>query len=225
MANIFYVYLHKRATDGSIFYVGKGSGNRSTDFTHRSLHWKYVANKYGVVVDIALDNLSEDEAFAEEVRLIALHGRKDKKSGTLVNKSDGGEGPSGMRLSDDARRIISQRQLGDSNIAKRPEVRKKLSAAMAAHGNPMSDPIVRAKSAASRVGIKISSETRLKLSKSHLGKVFSKSTCEKISAIRTGKDRGAEFRETMRKAMLKRWADPVKRNELLLAQRKAAKDG
>lgn len=88
----FYVYLHRRATDGSVFYVGKGKGGRAW-MPHRShnAHWVNVAKKNGVIVDIAEDDLLEPEAFSLEVKTI-----KEIGVDRLTNVSHGGEGISGM---------------------------------------------------------------------------------------------------------------------------------
>lgn len=45
------------------------------------------------------DHASEEAAFIEERRLIALHGRRDQGTGTLFNLTDGGEGHVGFKQS------------------------------------------------------------------------------------------------------------------------------
>ena len=40
MKNDFYVYIHKRQSDGIVFYVGKGRGKRAYYFHERNDHWK-----------------------------------------------------------------------------------------------------------------------------------------------------------------------------------------
>lgn len=97
--NKFYVYAHYRASgykEDEIFYVGKGSGNRSKGSSGRNSYWKHIVNKYGYYVEILYDNLSEEMAFQLEVLTIARYGRKDLGLGPLVNTSDGGEGFSGV---------------------------------------------------------------------------------------------------------------------------------
>ena len=84
----FYVYLHKRATDGSVFYVGKGTGRRSTEFNKsRSAHWKNIASKNGVVVELYATGLQEWYALELEIQIIAYYGRDN-----LCNMTDGGDG-------------------------------------------------------------------------------------------------------------------------------------
>ena len=42
-----------------------------------------------------LQNVTEDEAFAEEIKLIAMIGRRDLRRGSLCNETDGGDGAVG----------------------------------------------------------------------------------------------------------------------------------
>jgi hypothetical protein len=44
-ASEFYVYLHRRATTGEIFYVGKGSNKRAWTAQGRNRHWQNIAAK------------------------------------------------------------------------------------------------------------------------------------------------------------------------------------
>ena len=104
MENIFYVYLHRKKTDGTVFYVGKGHGNRAGAQTQRNFHWKNVVKKHGFTVEYAQQDMTEDAAFTLEIELIAKYGRADKKLGTLVNWTDGGEGASGVVVSAETRR-------------------------------------------------------------------------------------------------------------------------
>lgn len=111
----FYVYTHARP-DGSVFYVGKGRGRRAWDFspTRRTAHHRNIVEKYGLLairVEV-YPAASEDDAFAEERRLIA----ELKASGiALINLTDGGEGVSG-RLMTDASRAALERGRGRSRV-------------------------------------------------------------------------------------------------------------
>lgn len=87
----FYVYVHRKATTGEIFYVGKGCGDRAWS-KQRNRLWSRTAKKHGCSVEIVQDGLQEWAAFEFECELIALHGRRDLKLGPLTNLSDGGEG-------------------------------------------------------------------------------------------------------------------------------------
>lgn len=81
----FYVYAHRRKTDGSIFYVGKGQGNRCNVSFGRNPWWHHIAEKHGWEVEILAGNLTNKEAMAREKLEIAS--RKG-----LVNLTTGGEG-------------------------------------------------------------------------------------------------------------------------------------
>lgn len=87
----FYVYLHRRKTDNSVFYIGKGKCARAwRGINHRSDHWVNIAKKNGVIVEIYISNISEVCAFTLEKVLISIYG-----VGNLCNISLGGDGVSG----------------------------------------------------------------------------------------------------------------------------------
>ena len=86
----FYVYVHRKATDGSVFYVGKGKGRMIYD-KKRNQHWKHIVNKHGFTADIVMRFESERCAFSFECALIKFYGRFN-----LCNLTDGGYGVSGM---------------------------------------------------------------------------------------------------------------------------------
>lgn len=85
----FYVYLFLR-TDGTPYYVGKGTGNRQ---------WRRRRGGANLPADPArniriLDGMSEEDAHAWEKLLIARWGCKHNGTGILRNLTDGGEGAS-----------------------------------------------------------------------------------------------------------------------------------
>lgn len=87
--NKYYVYLHKRKSDGTIFYVGKGCGVRAKVKTGRSKHWLNTVKKHGYIIDFAFTNLTSDEAKRIEKELI----KNLRQSGaSIVNISSGGDG-------------------------------------------------------------------------------------------------------------------------------------
>ena len=85
MSNCFYTYAYFRE-DKTPYYIGKGKGNRAWSTNH-----KPVEKPRHDRIMLLKTNLSEEEAFRHEKYMIAIFGRKDKGTGILRNKSDGGE--------------------------------------------------------------------------------------------------------------------------------------
>lgn len=109
----FYVYIHRKATTGEVFYVGKGQKNRAwVVHVARSKRWLNTARKHGVVVEIFISGLQEWAAHEIEIEQIALHGRRDLGYGTLCNMTDGGEGCTGLVVSEEARTKSSAAKKG-----------------------------------------------------------------------------------------------------------------
>jgi len=83
----FYVYAHRKASDGNIFYIGKGLKSRSRAKCSRSSRWHMTVAKHGLVVDEILGPVHEQCAFSFEKILIHSIGIK-----SLCNISTGGDG-------------------------------------------------------------------------------------------------------------------------------------
>lgn len=112
----FYVYVHRRATDGSIFYVGKGSGRRRWRTRDgRNQYWKRVERKHGFVPEIILSGLTEECAWCAERILISSLPR-------LTNLAIGGGGPAGYKMTPEQlearRRPQSPSHAAKSRVAK-----------------------------------------------------------------------------------------------------------
>lgn len=91
---IYYVYLHRRATDNEVFYVGKGKNNRATSKVNRNSWWQSVVEKHGYIVEYVESNLSESDAFELEAETIKFY----KSNGhTLTNLTEGGGGVAGYK--------------------------------------------------------------------------------------------------------------------------------
>ena len=69
--NRYYVYLHKLASTGEVFYVGKGQRSRLTNTDRRNTTWNAIVSEKEWFAEKYMDNLSSDEAAALEVKLIA----------------------------------------------------------------------------------------------------------------------------------------------------------
>lgn len=101
----FYVYLHKKKTNGEVFYVGKGRGFRVGTTRNRNKWWKATATKHGFFHVFVAKNLTNTMACELEVRTI----KSLRAAGfTLCNITDGGEaGMVGVPLSEETKRKLS----------------------------------------------------------------------------------------------------------------------
>jgi len=121
--NEFYVYLLCYPITELPFYVGKGKGNRAWK------HSKFVKSngcnsfKYNVIrkineqglepiIKIIDSNLSEQIAFELEMFMIDMLGRRNNNTGMLTNMTDGGEGVSGYKHSEESKQRISEANKG-----------------------------------------------------------------------------------------------------------------
>lgn len=166
-SDIYYVYLHRKQTTGEIFYVGKGKDDRAYKLIGRNRWWKNIVKKHGYTVEFVCKGIPEEQAVLEEKRLIAEYGRLDLGTGCLCNLTDGGEGSSGARVSEESRRKRSASLKGKNRWARSEATKQKLRKA--------------------NLGKKLSEETRRKISEAHMGKKFSEETLRKRSIARKGK--------------------------------------
>jgi hypothetical protein len=87
------VYAHRRNDTKDIFYIGIGRDiMRINKKNNRNKYWHNVVKKVGYSKEIIHKNISWDDACEFEKFYIILYGRKDKKNGSLVNLTYGGEG-------------------------------------------------------------------------------------------------------------------------------------
>lgn len=164
----FYTYIHRRADDGEVFYVGKGRLKRAYSDYRRTLRWVRTVAKHGLIVELVAFFWGEPDAFAHERALISEY----RATGApLCNLSDGGEGPSGYKQTDEQRRRNSERGKGRKQSAE-----------------------TIAKRVAKLIGVKRSPETIAKISAGHIGMKYSSEFGAKISAANKGRVRSLEFR-------------------------------
>lgn len=160
----FYVYLHRRATDGRVFYVGKGKSKRYASLKSRTAFWKNIVAKHGYTVEFVQRDIQEWYAFELEKELIAYYGREN-----LCNLTDGGEGVSGVKWSEESRKKQSLNHSGEKNFWFGKTQHPNLAAACRIReirfdstGTVMSD-IQKKKISKSLMGHKVSQETRDKI--------------------------------------------------------------
>ena len=123
------LYRHIRTDKSTPFYIGIGeTENRAYDKKCRTKIWKNIANK-GYETEILFDDLTWEQACEKEKEFIALYGRRDLGTGTLVNLTDGGEGTLGYRHTEEAKEKNRLASLGENNAwynKKRPDHTKRM---------------------------------------------------------------------------------------------------
>jgi len=173
--NIHYVYCHMRKDTGSVFYIGKGSGNRYKSKSKRNSYWKNIVQKTnGFDCQIVASSLSEEEAYNfERVLIQSVQSQTDIKLSNLIGGGRGGS----FNPSDETREKQRQAKIGKSLSL---EVRKKLSEIR--------------KSQPKRAPFKqnLSDEQRKKVSERAKNRVWTDETCRKISISRIGKKHSEE---------------------------------
>jgi hypothetical protein len=104
---IYYVYAYIRKSNNTPYYIGKGKDKRAY-----AKHSGIGVPKDKSKIVFLETNLSEIGALALERRYIRWYGRKDIGTGILLNKTDGGEGNSGLLVSPETRTKISEANRG-----------------------------------------------------------------------------------------------------------------
>lgn len=191
MNNLFYVYVHRRSTDGTIFYVGKGKGRRSHSRAGRNQYWKNIAAKHGFDVEIISVGHTEGEAFTIEKKMIADLRAAGSR---LSNITDGGEGASGNKHTDEFKTSQSRRHKGNKHCLGRvqTEDEKAVRASWFSKLSPAEQDEHRRKSGASLKGVKKSPETIARMSAAQKGRIISDETRAKMRAAKLGKKRSPE---------------------------------
>ena len=115
---MFYTYLWLRE-DGTPYYVGKGTGRRGFDSDGHKV--KRPKSRSEIIIQ---EWTSEEEAFLAEIFLIYYYGRKDLGTGCLRNLTNGGEGASGHKASDET---LTKLRLRKNNWRGRKHTRESIS--------------------------------------------------------------------------------------------------
>lgn len=166
------------------FYVGKGKGNRLIQHLYnfdkesnleKKNKIKSIIKKTGTnpIILKIFENLTNDHANLYEIELIELIGRKDKKTGSLLNKTDGGDGG-------DTSKYRKYKNLSEETKKRISEKKKNTKL------NPHSEDTKR-KISDSNKGRKFSKEHKLKLSIARKKRIIKKETREKASTTSKGK--------------------------------------
>ena len=102
------LYFHINKSNSIVFYVGIGNKKRPYSKRSRSQFLKNIVSKYDYLIEVIHSDLSLDEACELEKHYIKIFGRLDIGSGSLVNLTDGGEGSTGYKHSDETKAKIKE---------------------------------------------------------------------------------------------------------------------
>lgn len=166
-----------------MFYVGKGSGDRSKTKSGRNRYWHRIVEKAkGFTSRYVISNCNEELAFLVEIERI----NQLKKLGFyLSNATDGGEGASGYKPTVEQRAKMSLAQKGSKKGPMKQETKIKLSIA--------------------KSGKKYGSrpqEWKENISKGLTGRKRTKEECENISKGKKGSFVSEDHREKIRNSMI-----------------------
>jgi hypothetical protein len=175
--NRFYTYAYLRE-DRTPYYIGKGKEDRIYKRTKTDI--KHPKDKSRII--FLKQNLTEEEAFKHEKYMISVFGRKDLGTGILHNKTNGGDGASGIIISLETKAKISAKLKGRTSNNKgkttSPETRAKISAKLKGR---IHSPEHREKNSAAHkgekhhnYGKKLSPETKMKQSSKMKGRTSPK---------------------------------------------------
>jgi hypothetical protein len=117
----FYTYAYLRE-DRTPYYIGKGQTRRA--YQQKGKPCGVPKDKSRII--FLKQNLTEKEAFKHEIYMIAVFGRIDLGTGILHNKTIGGEGVSGVIVSEKTREKLRQANLGKKYSEKTKEKLREL---------------------------------------------------------------------------------------------------
>lgn len=111
----YYTYAHYTADTKELFYIGKGSEKTLKEFKRAKCYWNrnpYWKNKVakhgGFTYEILAVWDKEEDAFSHEKLLISCLPK-------LTNLTDGGEGPSGFKQSEETKKKRAEAHRGRKN--------------------------------------------------------------------------------------------------------------
>ena len=241
---MFYVYVYRdpRPTkNNQPVYVGKGTGDRDLSHWSRGSHSKplqdFLSHLRGAglkpLVSRVLETENESEAFAKEIELITLYGRRNLKLGPLFNLTDGGEGGSGTVRTAEHRAADSAHTLkhwqdpeyrakvaaGQRLVQGTPEARAVKSANSA---KAWTDPEVRSKRQQGIVAARGTAESKAKTSAQATAQWSDPEYAAKQTANNKEIANRSEVKAAKAAAAKALWADPVWKAKMLAARKKPA---
>lgn len=202
----FYVYAYLRE-DGTPYYIGKGRDDRAWSKRHRiNLP---VDEKRIVLLET---NLTEVGALALERFYIRWHGRKDCNTGILHNRTDGGEGFSGMIISEETKKKMSNSQTGKTR-SEQTKRRMSISQTGRKHTEESKKKIM-----TNHVGMrgrKLTDQHLENLSRSLKGKILSDEHKKKISIARKGMKFSSEHRKNISESQVGKKRGPYRKKKVI----------
>ena len=133
----YFLYRHIRLDKNEPFYIGigkkpkkfislKNEYKRAYQISKRSEFWKKVYLKTDYKVDILFEIDSKEEIFKKETEFIKLYGRKDLKTGSLVNLTDGGDGCINVIYTEERKKKVSLANTGKKRTQEEKEKMSKI---------------------------------------------------------------------------------------------------
>jgi len=228
-----YVYVLSRP-DGTPFYVGMGIGRRVLAH-ERNAAERWRGHKYSIIRNIVGSGRSvgysvsffntREEVVEEERRLITLFGRINKKTGTLTNLTDGGEGSDGIVWVLTPRRIEGAKRAAEKNRGRKQSEERRAMTSKLHKGRKLSASHIANMSAALK-GRKLSSDHCEKLAERARDRQMNENTRAGLASFRS------ENPEFFKAHFKKLWERPgykekmskalsgVKRNDQICAENK-----
>lgn len=206
-----YVYRHIRPDTNEPFYIGVGTYHkkwkygRSLTTKGRNNYWKRIValNNGKFKVEIIFDQITKQQAIEKEIEFIKLYGRRNLKSGTLCNLTDGGDGIMGPSEE-------TKKKIGDANRGKPNKMKGK-----------KASPELIEKRRQGLIGRMLSEEHKNKISIKRKGAIRLESSNKKAAASNRGRNRSKEFCELMKKRALEQSEQRRERSLKQWAERKA----
>lgn len=110
----YYLYMHTRDDNDDVFYVGSGTLDkgkyyyRSRCCKKRNKFWKRVVLKTTFSVFVLYESDSKQEILDKEISFVSLMGRRNLKTGSLVNLTGGGEGMRDYKRSEEMNKKVGK---------------------------------------------------------------------------------------------------------------------
>jgi len=168
----YYTYAYLRE-DGTPYYIGKGNGRRA----YQKQKWHNPPKNKSRIIFLK-QNLTEEEAFKHEIYMIAVFGRKNLGTGILRNRTNGGEGVSGLVHTDESKKKMSKASKGNSHFKGKKHTEES-----------------KRKNSESHKGKILSEEHRRKVGESFKGKILSEEHKRRISEGKKGKKHTEESKK------------------------------